>query len=106
MIGKAVDGDDCQQRHAHGLMILGKIRARVVEDLMALVGEKRRRSGQKTLVRVRGGIINIARGRMSPKEVTPVAPWGGEETPQCPKPGGGERSSPTPLDWRMGDSRD
>jgi hypothetical protein len=62
MIGKAVARDECQQQHTHGPTILGKIGARVVEDLMALVGEERQRSGQNTLVRVRGGVINIADG--------------------------------------------
>jgi hypothetical protein len=60
MIKKAVNGDYCQQQHAHGPTILGKIGARVVEDLMALVREERQCCGQKTPFRVRSGIINIA----------------------------------------------
>ncbi len=69
MIGKVVDGDDCQRLHAHGPMILGKIGARVVEDLVAvLVGEECQRRGQETPVRVRGGVINKANGgRRAPK---------------------------------------
>ena len=46
MIGEAINGDDQLHRHARGAAILGEVGARVVIDLMPLVGEESRRCRQ------------------------------------------------------------
>ena len=43
MIGEVVDGDNRLHRHARGAAILGEVGARVMIDLMPLVGEEGRR---------------------------------------------------------------
>ncbi len=50
-------------RHTHRPTIRGKVRARVVENLMSLVEEKRRCRGQQVPIdRIRGGIVNETNG--------------------------------------------
>ncbi len=61
VVGKVVDGDDWQI-HTHGPTIIIQIRARVAQDLMALVGEKRCHCSQKPPISIRGGIINESDG--------------------------------------------
>ena len=73
MIGEAVDGDDRLLRHARGAAILGEVGARVMIDLMPLVGEEGRRCRQQPPInRIGSGIINEADGsRRTPERHHP-----------------------------------
>jgi hypothetical protein len=61
VVQEMIDRDDWQQ-HTHDLTICIQIWAWVMEDLMALVGEKCQPRGQETPLSIRGGIKNIPNG--------------------------------------------